>query len=81
VAANPELASRMQALERLHSNFDHHPPDGEKAAVHEVVRAIVKSAATHLHGILPEGREKSLAMTKLEEALFWANAAVARNNL
>ncbi len=27
----------------------------------------------------PPSRERSLAMTKLEEAIFWAAAAIARN--
>lgn len=30
-------------------------------------------------GALPESREKSLALTALQEALMWANAAVACN--
>lgn len=28
--------------------------------------------------ILPPGREQALAWTKVEEAMFWANAALAR---
>jgi hypothetical protein len=27
----------------------------------------------------PEGRELSLALSNLEEVMFWANAAIARN--
>ncbi|MGP3782344.1 Acb2/Tad1 domain-containing protein [Paenibacillus sp. 1A_MP2] len=27
----------------------------------------------------PKSREQSLAMTNLEQAVFWANAAIARN--
>ena len=29
--------------------------------------------------VVPESRELSLALTKLEEALFWANAAIMRH--
>jgi hypothetical protein len=28
----------------------------------------------------PDSREKSLAMTNLEQAVMWANAAIARNS-
>jgi hypothetical protein len=35
-------------------------------------------AAQFVDRICPDGREKSTAITKLEEAMFWANAAIAR---
>ena len=28
--------------------------------------------------VVPPGRERGIALTRIEEALFWANAAVAR---
>jgi len=28
--------------------------------------------------VAPDSRERSLALTKIEEAVFWANAAIAR---
>ena len=59
--------------------FDYHAPDGPKRIMHEDVRTSVKHVAVDFVAMLPEGREKSLALTALEEALFWANAAIARN--
>lgn len=63
----------------LNNRFDYHSPDAAKTVKHEQVRGILKAAALTLDDFLPEGREKSLAITKLEEAMFWANAALARN--
>ena len=61
--------------------FDFHAaPDEEKRNEHTSVRNKVSLTALFLDERLPEGREKALAITKLEEAMFWANAAIARNN-
>lgn len=45
---------------------------------HERIRECCRYAALNVNELCPEGREKSLAFTKLEEAMFWANAAIAR---
>lgn len=64
----------------LMDNYRHHAPDEDKVKVHQAIRGNIYSAAEYINGNVPECREKSLAMTKLEEAMFWANAAVARNS-
>lgn len=51
----------------------------EKADEHTSARQACRDAADRLNELCPEGREKSLAVTKLEEAMFWANAAIARD--
>lgn len=68
----------MDAAE-IAKRFDHHPPNGDKVAIHEAVRAMHRKMAEHLDRILPESREKSLAFTSLEESLMWSNACIARN--
>jgi hypothetical protein len=58
--------------------FDSHEPrDEEQALAHEQVREAFKDVARTMSN-LPDGREKALVMTKLEEASFFAHAAVAR---
>jgi hypothetical protein len=63
----------------IENRFGYHKPDAEKVKEHELVRAQTKGIAHYWDGNLPAGREKALAITKLEEAMFWANAAIARN--
>ena len=58
--------------------FSYHAPDAEKVDVHQLLREEFLAVAEEVHLICPPSRERSLAFTKLEEALFWANAAVAR---
>lgn len=50
----------------------------EKRDAHASVRQACRRLADELNERLPEGREKALVITKLEEAMFWANAALAR---
>ena len=36
--------------------------------------------AERLETLCPDSRELALAITKLEEVVFWANAAIARHS-
>lgn len=65
--------------DELDRRFRYHPPDEFRVLRHEHARATVRAAAEDLAAMLPPGREASLAVTHLEEALMWANAAIARS--
>lgn len=50
----------------------------EKRDDHGRARQVIYRAAEALNELVPDGREKAVALTKLEEAMFWANAGIAR---
>jgi hypothetical protein len=50
----------------------------ERRDAHTSVRQTCRTLADFLNERLPEGREKALAITHLEEVMLWANAALAR---
>lgn len=58
-------------------NF-HAATTDEKRDAHTSVRQGCRRLADQIDEQCPDGREKALAVTKLEEAMFWANAALAR---
>lgn len=63
----------------IENRFTYHKPrDGQEEHFHNL-RASAKATAQLIDAYVPEGREKSLALTKLEEAVFWANAGIARH--
>jgi hypothetical protein len=62
----------------LDNRFTYHAP-GDKVAQFQGIRREARDLAATMNDWCPEGREKSLAITKLEEAVMWANAAIARN--
>jgi len=68
--------------EDLVNRFSYHKPSSDEVAdLYEDIRSEAKRFASFLVNNTPTGREQSIAITNLEEVVFWANAAVARNNL
>lgn len=63
----------------IDNNFTYHPPIKDQAENYIRLREQAKELAYSINSICPESREKSLALTKLEESIMWANASIARN--
>jgi hypothetical protein len=64
----------------MDDRFRHHPPRGEETiAKHQAARTGADDFFNLIEQLAPNGREKALAITKVEEAMFWLNAAIARN--
>lgn len=67
--------------ERLSTRFKFSPPSPHKATAHASIRHSCLEAAAVIETLVPDGRERSLAITKLEEVMFWANAGIARETV
>lgn len=66
----------------LEHRFQFHPADSNnKKVAHETVRELCLDVADQIVELTgAPSREQSTAVTKLEEAMFWANAALARGD-
>jgi len=65
----------------LEHRFTYHQPSSEGVATsHEQLRRAYLILALRLNEYAPDSREKSVAMTALEDSLMWGNAAIARNS-
>lgn len=68
----------MDMEKELATRFTYHQPKAGQPERYEGIREMARRFALHLVAECPEGREQSLALTKLEEAVMWANASIAR---
>lgn len=64
-----------QDIER---NFTYHPPREGQPEKFEKIRNEAKKLAMTINSECDPSRELSLALTNLEQAVFWANASIAR---
>jgi hypothetical protein len=63
----------------LENRFTYHPPKEGQPVKYEALRQKAKELAYLVDELCPNSKEKSLAITHVEEVVFWANAAIARN--
>lgn len=73
---NP-IFEKDQAM--LNNNFVYHAPKPGQNAKYERLRSEAKFVAENILRLCPPSRERSMALTELEASIFWANAAIARN--
>ncbi|WP_430735835.1 DUF7681 family protein [Gracilibacillus dipsosauri] len=69
----------MEIVKVIENNFSYHAPTEEQVKKYNEIREKAKELAYLLENHCPNSREKSLAMTNLEQSVMWANASVARN--
>ena len=65
--------------QQIENIFTYHAPTAEQQVKYKALRAEAKTLAEMINEMCPESREKSLAITKLQELVMWANASIAIN--
>ena len=63
----------------LANRFTYKPAKNDQPERYGAIRDDALKLATTINEEAPDGREKSLAITKIEEAVTWASAAIARS--
>jgi hypothetical protein len=77
----PKYETTADERARVERDFTYHPPHGDQVERYAEVRASGLAMAEVVLRDCPPSRERSLALTNLEQACFWANAAIARNEV
>ena len=67
---------RQEAIEVA---FTYHTPKEDQPARYVELREGGRALSLMILERCPVSREQSLALTKIEEAIMWANASIARN--
>ena len=63
----------------IEETFKYHAPKEGQQEKYEALRSKAKELAYLIDELTPQSREKSLSLTKLQETVMFANAAIAIN--
>ena len=77
-AGSQEVRAVSMSASEIDARFAQRRPSEEQERRHHGIRELAHTMACFINTACPESREKTLAMARLEEATFWANAAIAR---
>lgn len=69
----------MSLWDRIEGDFSYHAPTDMSVESMRVIREMAKDLAHTIDALVPNSREKSTALTKLEEVSMHANAGIARH--
>jgi hypothetical protein len=61
--------------------FTYHKPFGTQAGRYEILRNKAREFAETVENLCPDSREKSLAITNIQQSIMWANASIAINEV
>lgn len=80
--ARPEVTRylRTEAVKNdIRHRYNYHAPRHTQQERYETVRAEIANLAIFISERCPDSRELSTALTHLDAVMFYANAAIARN--
>lgn len=67
----------MTERREIEERFSFHPGTDVTGPKHDEVRTRLRLLALWVLDDVPQSRERSLALTALQEAMMWCNAAIA----
>jgi hypothetical protein len=73
--SHPRSLTQIEIQDRVR----YHAPSEDGIVRHAAMSEIFAEALKCVDAVVPPGREKSLAITKIEEAKMWASAGIARS--
>lgn len=74
-------AQEIALSKQIENRFTYHPPLPDQPERYKKIRDKAKEFAYLLANECPTSRELSTALTKLDEVVMFANAAIARNEI
>ena len=69
----------MTLAEQINNIFIYHRPSGNQPERYEKIREAARAFAHLIFENCPESRERSVALTNLQQTVMWANASIAIN--